>query len=92
MHFFTCFLLGDFTFSITAQKRFGLLEKRKRINHPYDISFIRYVIDYCGATPDHRVQALIKFQTGVFSFNGDVIWLLRIDYSLRIPMDVGLCI
>ena len=33
MHFFTCFSLGDFTFSITAQKRFGLLKNRKRMIH-----------------------------------------------------------
>ena len=31
--FFTCFSLGDLTFSITAQKRFGLLENRKRMIH-----------------------------------------------------------
>ena len=40
-----------------------------------DLSFIRYIIDYCGAgsSPDHRVQSLINFRKGVFSFNGDVM-------------------
>ena len=42
-----------------------------------DLSFIRYIIDYCGASssPDHRVRPLIKFLKGVFSFNGDVMFI-----------------
>ena len=54
-----------------------------------DLSFIRYIIDYCGAisSPDHSTQKLIKFRKGVFSINGDVM-VLRIDYRLRIRMDV----
>ena len=97
MHFFTCFSLGDFTFLISAQKWIGLGEIRKAKSENGliiydDLSFIRYIADYSGASssPDHRVQTLIKFIKGVFSSNGDVIWLLRIDYSIRIPMDVGL--
>ena len=45
------------------------------------------VLPYCGASisPDHGMQTLIKLRKGVFSSNDDVIWLLRIDYSLRIP-------
>ena len=67
----------DFTFSITAQKRVELLEKRKRINRLR--SFIRYITDYCGASssPDHRVQTLIKFRK-VCSALMATSWLLRI--------------
>ena len=42
----------------------------------YDnLPFIRYIIDYCGASrsPDHRVRNLTNFRKGLFSFNGDVM-------------------
>ena len=43
-----------------------------------DLSFIRYIIDYCRAnsSPDHRVRNLIKFRKGVFSFIGDVMHVI----------------
>ena len=77
IHFFHVFSLGDFTFSITAQKRFGLLENRKRMNYD-DLPFMRYIIDYCGASssPDHSTQTLVKFRKDVFSFNGDVMHVI----------------
>ena len=44
MNFFTCFSLGDFTFSITAQKRFGLLESENGFIIYDELPFIRYMI------------------------------------------------
>ena len=59
-----------------------------------ELPFIRYIIDYGGASssPDHCTQTLIKFRKGVFSFNATSCMLLRIDYMLHIRMDVVLCI
>ena len=75
-HFFTCFSLGDLTFSIAAEKRFVLGEISENECVIYDeLSFIRYKIDYSGpsSSPDHRVRKLIEFQKDVFIFNGDVM-------------------
>ena len=75
MPFFTCFLLGDLTFSIATQKRFVIAKSENKCVIYDELSFIRYNNDYCGAnsSPDHRVRKLIKFRKGVFRFNGDVM-------------------
>jgi len=43
MHLFTCFSLGDFIVSITAQKQFGLGEIRKGLII-YDDLFIFHMV------------------------------------------------
>ena len=62
--FLTCFSLGDFTFSITAQNGLGYSKTENEWIIYDDLTFIQYIIDYCGATssPDHRVRNLIKFR------------------------------
>ena len=80
MHFFTCFSLGDLTFSIAAQNTVCARRNPKtkwmcHLRWRDELSFSRYNTDYCGASssPDHRVRKLTEFQKDVIIFNGDVM-------------------
>ena len=67
-HIFTCFSLGDLTFSINAQKRFGLDEIQKQTIIYDELSLILHNICYSGArsSPDHRVESLAIFYRVAF--------------------------
>ena len=62
MHFFTCFSLGDLTFSTTAQKRVELGESNADNGLIiYDkLPFIRYNIGNCGVSsfPEHCAESM----------------------------------
>ena len=91
--FFTCFSWVTSRFRSLRKNGLGYSKTKNGWIIYNDLPFIRYIIEYCGASssPDHRVRNLIKFRKGVSALMA-TSWLLRIDYSLRIPMDVGLYI
>ena len=73
MYFFACFSWVTSRFRSLRKNGLGYAKSENGVIIYDDLSFIWYITDYCGASSsqDHRVQSLIKFRKGVFSFNGD---------------------